>query len=511
MPRSLWLIGLSAALMQPATIAQQQLLLVPAQYATIAQALSAARSGDTIAVAAGTYKENLVWPARQSIRLTSIAGPAVTIIDGSGTGCVINFLSASSITRSTIIEGFTIQGGMMNTIRNYGAGIYIDSGSPTIRGNVIRNNISDGLYYNHGGAIYVSNGSPLIQGNTIEGNECRNGSWNYGAGLYVTGKGKVDLIGNLIRGNRCVGGHRGNGVGVYIDSWMSALVTGNLVAGNTATSQFYNYGSGIHVSDNRSFSRSVDIVNNTFVDNVILATARPYGTLYLSGSSLRLYNNIIANNVPAGIYFNTLNTTVAADFNCVWNNGTNYTNTVASANDLSTDPLFVSATDRHLTPSSPCVDSGSNKGVPTTVAIDVDADPRRSDGNLDGSVGNGARVDIGADEYCVSHIALTSPLTIGQTSTLMAMGPTGWWAAHMLSMDTGTTIMEPHGTFLLDLGLSSGYVAFAFGPVAIPTPVGIPNLSSLLGLQLHFQDVVVPPANPLGKGAFSNRISATIW
>src|SRR5205823_4414817 len=66
---------------------------VPADYATIQQAISAASSGgDTVIVAPGTYSETIDFLGKD-LTVTSEQGPAVTIIDGHGAGSVVSFKS----------------------------------------------------------------------------------------------------------------------------------------------------------------------------------------------------------------------------------------------------------------------------------------------------------------------------------------------------------------------------------------------------------------------------------
>jgi nitrous oxidase accessory protein NosD len=118
---------------------------VPSDQSTIQNAIIAASNGDIVQVARGTYVENLNFLGK-AIRVTSEEGAAVTIIDGNRSGSVVTFSSAES--RLSVLDGFTLQNGKAPTS---GGGIQIINSSPTVSGNVIRNNsaASDGGWNQH--------------------------------------------------------------------------------------------------------------------------------------------------------------------------------------------------------------------------------------------------------------------------------------------------------------------------------------------------------------------------
>jgi photosystem II stability/assembly factor-like uncharacterized protein len=84
----------------PAPISRQ----VPSQYSTIQAALNAAQAGDTVLVQPGTYKENLVWPNVNGIKLISAGDSSNTIIDGDKKSSVIVINSLNVIDSNTIIQ-----------------------------------------------------------------------------------------------------------------------------------------------------------------------------------------------------------------------------------------------------------------------------------------------------------------------------------------------------------------------------------------------------------------------
>lgn len=79
-------------------------LMVPDEYTTIQQALDSASSLDTILVAPGTYKENLVWPVTSGLSLLSDKGPEQTIIEAGDSGSVCGINSG---VENTTVRGFT--------------------------------------------------------------------------------------------------------------------------------------------------------------------------------------------------------------------------------------------------------------------------------------------------------------------------------------------------------------------------------------------------------------------
>src|SRR5262245_54984398 len=81
-------------------------LRVPQEFPTIQAAIDAAPSGDTVEVAPGTYRENLV--IAKSLVLRSTGGAALTVIDGGRTGLVVVVMSGSAVQVATIQRSGTV-------------------------------------------------------------------------------------------------------------------------------------------------------------------------------------------------------------------------------------------------------------------------------------------------------------------------------------------------------------------------------------------------------------------
>jgi len=169
---------------------------VPKDFHDIQTALNKAQKGDIINVAAGVYRENIIWPETPDIQL--IGRQKDTIIDGAYQSHVIVFQmkSTSTIGNQTLISGFKLQNGKAPKNFPYGGGIFIKNASPTIRHVIIMENYADkggGLYCDtshikldhsiisvnkaiNAGAIYCHNAKPLFIHNIITHNKAIQGA-----------------------------------------------------------------------------------------------------------------------------------------------------------------------------------------------------------------------------------------------------------------------------------------------------------------------------------------------
>ena len=498
-----------------------QMLRVPSQYKTIAAALGAARSGSTILVAAGTYKERLTWPGVDGVRLMSEEGAARTIIDGEQKGTVITL--SGSLSRKTVLEGFTVANGLLRNSnnRNYGGGLHINRTSPTIRGNRITGNVLDGPNWNYGGGIYVtgSGANPLIASNVIDGNEARNGSWNYGAGIYVGSGATAEIVGNQVSKNKNhspanTSGNRGHGAGIYAAS--SVIIVSNFVVGNVNQVTSWNYGGGIRIGSSSGTSL---VLNNTIANNTCSGGSWAYGGGFHADASanVTVIGNIVAQNTVSnssrpsggGLYRSsaTGSGTVILDHNDVWSNtGGDYVNLTKGKNSISVDPKFVSSGDYHLTKASPCVDAIPAAHLPASINTDVDGDPRRIDGDLDGGSKGGAVLDIGGDEFTEVAMTLTGTPKLGNIITLNITSVTRGTFMFAVDLSTGSLFLEPWGYFLL----SPNFIVLPGGVTPGAIRFGVPNDNQIVGLTSYWQGIVFPL--PLGpRGQFTNRLSLTTY
>ena len=412
------ILSILAGLCVP-TAARAATIRVPADAATIQQAIDAAAAGDTVLVAPGTYVENIQFRGKL-ITVESEEGPAVTIIDGNRAGSVVTF--AGTENRTAVLRGFTIRNG---TNSFSGGGVLVRNASPSIIGNWIVNNGACS-----GAGVYSSFGSPLIQGNTISRNYVFACSGASGLGVYIGGDSAAVLFENVITENS--GFANGGGVtlfaagravlrsnviarnltsgfspctsggGIWMVNFSQATIVNNLVVGNAA-----GCGGGFYWGGSTGVTT---FVNNTFADN----DGAEGSAIKVSGVDTRhvIHNNVIIGKAgQTAFYCQNSGSTPSPLVNTsdVFTPlGLAYGGTCADQTGLrgniSAHPLFVREPfgdvpgDYRLQGASPAIDAGNN-GAPQVPATDLDGNARVFDGNFDGV----AQVDMGAYEYTVAN------------------------------------------------------------------------------------------------------------
>ena len=411
-------LTLLAGLCVPAS-AHAATIRVPADAATIQQAIDAAAAGDTVLVAPGTYVERITFRGK-AITVESEQGPEVTIIDGNRAGSVVTF--AGGETRSAVLRGFTVRNGANNFS---GGGVLIQFSSPSIVGNWIVNNGACS-----GAGVYSYFSSPLIKGNTISRNYVYACSGASGLGVYIGGDSAAELIENVITENsgfangggvtlfaagravlrsnviarNLTGGFSpcSSGGGIWMVNFSQATIVNNLVVGNAA-----GCGGGIYWSGSTGVTT---FVNNTFADN----DGAEGSAIDMSGVDARhvIHNNVIIGKAgQTALFCRSSGSTpqpVLNTSNVYSPQGAAYGGTcldqTGERGNISIDPLFVRAPfadvpgDYRLQGASPAIDAGNN-AAPQIPATDLDGNARVFDGNFDGD----ARVDLGAYEYTVTN------------------------------------------------------------------------------------------------------------
>ncbi len=173
-----------------------------------------------------------------------------------------------SVTGSTLIEGFTINGSSGGLGAHF-TSIFLDGGSPTIR-NCILNGGDTGPNGRFYGVIISNTASPVLENNSISGGGGGTGSKGYGV--------RIDNSSPIIRGNEIdCGTALGDKTAIYCTSGSSPVIDGN-----TITAGLY----GIYNNASSAVIRN----------NVIIADGAGYAIQETASSSLIQNNTLRGGN-----------------------------------------------------------------------------------------------------------------------------------------------------------------------------------------------------------------------
>lgn len=254
-------------------------------------ALQEASSGDTIVVPPGVYRGTVNFAGRNiTLKSTDPHDPEIvksTVLDGDGRSPVVKFTGGEG--REAILWGFTITNGQGE--ENGGGVRIINGSSPTIKGNIIENNMVEGEA--GGGGIGVEGASaPSICQNIIMNNS--GGDW--GGGIFIADNSSCFLENNIIRENQA----KIHGGGIFCRYSHIEFID------NTLEENFSgNFGGGLSLfCDNGSVVKDNNICQNR--------SAFSGGGIYMEGyDNPEIHGNRILNNEAVegeggGIYMDSI-------------------------------------------------------------------------------------------------------------------------------------------------------------------------------------------------------------
>lgn len=306
--------------------------------------------GDTIYVANGIYKENLVINTAISLIGSSMDS---TMIDGTGlTVITVEYVQhgiGGSFENFTILgKGFDQGVGILTVknilvkncrIKNDQGGISVINEGYQIE-NVIITNVVLGVF---GGCASINCNNVLKNCVIVVPNNTSQG--------VSTGSGNYEISNNII----LYTGDANFESGIYVSAANKINITNNLIS---------KFGNGI----------SFDVVLDTaLVKNNIITYQSSSGSTggIISTNDILFVNNMIFINNKKGIYGGGL---VRSNYNIFWNNDVNLVGVAYGDSDIVADPMLVKDTipringtyDFHLQAFSPGID----KGDPTILDVD---------------------------------------------------------------------------------------------------------------------------------------------
>ena len=300
------------------SIIKSDILIVPDDYETIQGAINSSTDNDSIIVAPGVYYEkinfegkSIVVSSRFNIDNDSLL-IGLTIIDAQSAqnnGSVVTFNNGE--TNSSIIQGFTIQGGNGNyedpddngSSYTYGGGIYCENSNPIIKNCVIQNNIGN---EGGGGGIFCYNSSPKFYNCSILNNQTD----DVGGGLYSRSNSSPEFYNSIISGNSAEFGS-----GCYMRDQSSPIMESVIIENNSAN----NSGGGIVLKDDADlFASQTQIINNNsdglgggiYINNAnptlnftLLAnnSSSSGGAVYIRNESFAYLSNVTISNNSVGL------------------------------------------------------------------------------------------------------------------------------------------------------------------------------------------------------------------
>jgi hypothetical protein len=375
-------------------------LLVPSQYPTIQDAITAAKPGDHVVLADGVYKGKFNVNVRflgKAITVRSANGPAACVIDMGHAAGTSGFIFDQGEGPGSVLLGITIRAGNSGA----GGGVSIINAAPTIercvfaenwnglwgggahlkgaKGVTFRDCVFDQNLSGFGGGAYLESSMATFERCTFTKNRV---DLFGGAGIYAITGSVLAVRSCRFVENNAVQAFSGNGVGVLVQTG-EATILNSLFDSNA--------GNGFGGAVSAAADANVTIVNCSFLHNSNFSG----GALYNGANSTTIVTScLFFNHTPDEFSFDKAEPIIR------------YSRTdlpVGGPGNFTHDPMLVGpfSGDYRPMPGSPLIDAGDTPALPGTITTDLNLEPRRVDdpATPDTGVGPPPVVDIGAFEF----------------------------------------------------------------------------------------------------------------
>jgi predicted outer membrane repeat protein len=268
----------------------------------------------------------------------------VTVIDGSSARAGSSAYHVVVGADDSILDGFTISGGVADGpgFDSFGAGIFNDGVSPTLRKLVVRDNTAD---LRGAGIFNRASAAPTIEKCHFQ----NNGATDDGGAISNDASGLITVSKCIFNGNSAK-----SGAGIDHSNNSAMSISNCLFFENSATLK----GGAIHTDQ----CLSLLIVNSTIASN----SASSGGAIANDvNSTVEISNSILWGNAPDEIA-NAGGSTTTVDHSDVEGG-------YLGDGNIDADPLFRDASidDYRLGCGSPCIDTGTSTGAPADDLLDV--------------------------------------------------------------------------------------------------------------------------------------------
>lgn len=266
---------------------------------SLAEALAASASTDTVELAAGTYVGHYaIGAGLHDVTVKPETTGSDPVLTGSGTGVVFTVNTGATAT----LEGVTVTGGAISGARtNYGGGIRVLQSTLILEDSTVSGNTQGGIYVTNatltvegstiasntayggvGGGIYAEVSTLTVDASTVSGNVATTA----GGGIAAT-QSDVTVDASTVSGNDATAIHAfGGGIVIVFHSQLS--VDASTIAGNSSA----DTGGGIESLD----SSSVTVESSTVSGN----TAVTGGDTYVEGSTFTMAASVVADAAAHG-------------------------------------------------------------------------------------------------------------------------------------------------------------------------------------------------------------------